>query len=94
MLNLSAHHGKTRGSTATALTKEQLKPNPAAHTLAFIAKEYVEVDDDACSACILHGVISLLTSTRQPKISLFAWVDSFTMLNANAKIWGNCQTNQ
>jgi hypothetical protein len=46
ILNLRAHHGKTRSTTATALTKEQLKPHSAAHTLAFIEKEYVEVDDD------------------------------------------------
>jgi hypothetical protein len=47
ILNLRAHHGKTRSTSATALTKEQLKPHSAAHTLAFIEREYVEVDDDA-----------------------------------------------
>jgi hypothetical protein len=40
-------HGKTLGTTAVALTKKQLKPHSAAHTLAFIEREYVEVDDDA-----------------------------------------------
>ena len=76
ILNLRAHHGKTRGTTATALTKEQLKPHSAAHTLAFIEKEYVEVDDNA-----EHFTWSdIMTATRQTRMTIFAWVDSFTLL--------------
>ena len=76
ILNLRAHHGKTRSSTATVLTKEQLKPHSAAHTLAFIEREYVEVDDDA-----EHFTWSdIMTATRQPRMTIFAWVDSFTIL--------------
>jgi hypothetical protein len=76
ILNLRAHHGKTRGTTAVALTKEQLKPHSAAHTLAVIEREYVEVDDDA-----EHFTWSdIMTVTRQPRMTIFAWVDSFTIL--------------
>jgi hypothetical protein len=76
ILNLRAHHGKTRGTTAVALTKEQLKPYSAVHTLAFIEREYVEVDEDA-----EHFTWSdIMTATRQPRMTIFAWVDSFTIL--------------
>ncbi len=76
ILNLRAHHGKTRSTSATALTKEQLKPHSAAHTLAFIEREYVEVDDDA-----EHFTWNdIMTATRQPRMTIFAWVDSFTIL--------------
>jgi hypothetical protein len=37
--HILAHHGKTRSTTASVLTKEQLKPHSAAHTLAFIERE-------------------------------------------------------
>ena len=67
ILNLRAHHGKTRSTTATVLTKEQLKPHSAAHTLAFIEREYVEVDDDA-----EHFTWSdIMTATRQPRMTIY-----------------------
>jgi hypothetical protein len=67
---------KTRGTSATALTKKQTKPHSAAHTLAFIENEYVEIDDDA-----EHFTWSdIMTATRQTRMSLFAWVDSFTIM--------------
>jgi hypothetical protein len=47
ILNLRAHHGKTQGTSANALTKEQTKLHSAAHNLAFIESEYVEIDDEA-----------------------------------------------
>jgi hypothetical protein len=58
------------------LTKEQLKPHSAAHTLAFIEREYVEVHDNA-----EHFTWSdIMTATRQTRMTIFAWVDSFTLL--------------
>ncbi len=81
ILNLLAHHGKTRSTSATPLTKEQTKPHSATHTLAFIEREYVEIDDDA-----EHFTWNdIMTGTRQPRISLFAWVDSFTILKLRYK---------
>jgi hypothetical protein len=46
------------------------------HTLKFIELNYVEKDDDA--AHYTWGEI--LTATRLPKVTLFSWVDSFTLL--------------
>ncbi len=75
MINLRAHYGKTRGTSATALTKEQLKPHSAAHTLKFIEDTYVEIDDDAPH----YTWSKVLTATRAPGMTLFAWVGSFTI---------------
>ena len=36
IINLRAHHSKTRGSTLTTLTAEELKPHSAEHTLRFL----------------------------------------------------------
>ncbi len=52
ILNLRAHHSKiskaSSGTTIiTTLIAEQLKPHFAAHTLKFMEKEYVEIDNDA-----------------------------------------------
>jgi hypothetical protein len=47
MLNLRAHHGKTRRKSLPALSAEQLKPHSAEHIIKFIEEEYVEKDDDA-----------------------------------------------
>jgi hypothetical protein len=49
--------------------------------LAFIEQEYVEVDDDASH----HTWSDILTATRQAKMTLYAWVDSFTLLGLRYK---------
>jgi hypothetical protein len=76
IINLRAHHAKTRAATLPQLTREELKPHSAEHTLRFLQSEYVEVDDDAPH----YTWSNILTATRQPRMSLFAWVDSFTLL--------------
>ena len=76
MINLRAHHSKTRTKGAVALTPKQLKPHSAAHTLEFIESTYVEMDDDAPH----YTWNDILTATRTPGMTLFAWVDSFTIL--------------
>ncbi len=76
LINLRAHHSKTRGTGAASLTREQLKPHSAAHTLKFIEDTYVEVDDDAPH----YTWSDILTATQTPKMTVFAWVDSFTIL--------------
>jgi hypothetical protein len=76
IINLRAHHAKTRASTLPALSSEELKPHSAEHTLKFLLDEFVELDDDAP-----HQTWSnILTATRQPRVTLYAWVDSFTLL--------------
>ena len=75
IINLRAHHAKARG-TLTVLTAEEQKPHSAEHTLRFLEAEYVEKDDDAPH----YTWSNILTATRQPKIALYAWVDSFTLL--------------
>jgi hypothetical protein len=81
MLNLREHFSqvskaKSGVTVVTKLTAEQLKPHSAYHTLAFIESEYVEKDDDAP-----HFTWSdILTATRQSKMTIYAWVDSFTLL--------------
>ncbi len=47
IINLRAHHAKSKGGNLTALTAEELKPHSAEHTLRFLEEEYVEKDDDA-----------------------------------------------
>jgi hypothetical protein len=59
-----------------ALTDDELKSHSAKHTLKFIEQNYVEQDDDA--AHYTWGEI--LTATRLPKVTLFTWVDFFTLL--------------
>ena len=76
IINLRADHGKTRASTLPALSSEELKPHSAEHTLKFLLDEYVELDDDAPH----HTWSNILTATRQPRMTLYAWVDSFTLL--------------
>ena len=79
MLNLRAHHGKTRverSKSLPALSAEQLKPHSAEHTIKFIEEEYVEQDDDAPN----YTWSDILTATRRPRMSPYAWVDSFTLL--------------
>ncbi len=76
MLNLRAHHGKTRDTNLPPLNAEQLKPHSAQHTITFIEQEYVELDDDAPH----YTWSDILTATRRPHMSLYAWVDSFTLL--------------
>ena len=81
MLNLREYFNqvskaKSGVTVVTKLTAEQLKPHSASHTLAFIESEYVEKDDDAP-----HFTWSdILTATRQSKMTVYAWVDSFTLL--------------
>jgi len=70
------HHAKKREGLPD-LTEDELKPHSAKHTLAFIEDEYVEKDDDASH----YTWGEILTATRMPKISLFTWVDSFTLLS-------------
>ncbi len=76
LITLRAHHGKTRGVGAVVLTKEQLKPHSAAHTLKFIEDTYVEMDDDAPH----YTWSDILTAARTPRMTIFTWVDSFTIL--------------
>jgi hypothetical protein len=58
------------------LTPEQLKPHSAAHTLKFLEDTYVEIDDDATH----YTWSDILTATRTPSMTVFAWVYSFTLL--------------
>ena len=76
MLNLRAHHGKTRDRNLPPLSAEQLKAHSAEHTIRFIEQEYVELDDDAPH----YTWSDILTATRRPRMTLYAWVDSFTLL--------------
>ena len=75
IIALRAHHGKKREGLPP-LNPDELKPHSAQHTLQFIEDEYVEKDDDASH----YTWGDILTATRMPKISIFAWVDSFTLL--------------
>jgi hypothetical protein len=75
IIALRAHHSKKRDEGLPPLNPDELKPHSAQHTLQFIEDEYVEKDDDAS-----HYTWDILTATRMPKTSLFAWVDSFTLL--------------
>ncbi len=60
---------------APALTQEQQKIHSAYHTLAFIEDNYVDDDDDAP-----HTTWDkILKATREPKMSIYNWVDSFTV---------------
>ncbi len=61
---------------ATALTEEQKKKShSASHTLAFIEENYVGDDDDAP-----HTTWDkILKATREPKMSIYNWVDPFTV---------------
>ncbi len=76
IINLRAHHAKTRANTLPALSTEELKPHSAEHTLKFLMDDYVELDDDAPH----YTWSNILTATRQPRVALYAWVDSFTLL--------------
>jgi hypothetical protein len=53
-----------------------MKPHSAVHTLEFIEDTYVEIDDDAPH----YTWSDVLPATRAPGMTLFAWVDSFTIL--------------
>ena len=64
-----------RSATLPALTAEEKKRHSAAHTLRFIQAQYVDVDDDAPHTTWDR----ILKATRDPKMSLYAWVDSFTV---------------
>ena len=64
-----------RAVGAPALTTEQKKSHSASHTLAFIEENYVDDDDDAP-----HTTWDkILKATREPKMSIYNWVDSFTV---------------
>ena len=76
IIALRAHHANKRDGLPE-LKDEELKPHSARHTLKFIEDEYVEKDDDASH----YTWGEIMSATRQPKISLFAWVDSFTLLS-------------
>jgi hypothetical protein len=76
IIALRAHHAKKRDGLPD-LTEDELKPHSAKHTLLFIENEYVEKDDDAS----YYTWGEIFTATRMPKISLFTWVDSFTLLS-------------
>ncbi len=75
IINLRAHHDGKRKADAVEMTKEQLRPHSAAHTLHFIEEEYVEKDDDASH----YTWNDILNAARTPKMTLFAWVESFTL---------------
>ena len=76
IIALRAHHSKKREEGLPPLNPDELKPHSAQHTLQFIEDEYVEKDDDASH----YTWGDILTATRMPKTSVFAWVDSFTLL--------------
>ena len=76
IIALRAHHSKKRDEGLPPLNPDELRPHSAQHTLQFIEDEYVEKDDDASH----YTWADILTATRMPKISLFTWVDSFTLL--------------
>ena len=76
IINLRAHHAKTRANALPPLSPEELKPHSAEHTLRFLMDEYVEQDDDAPH----YTWSNILTATRQHRVALYAWVDSFTLL--------------
>jgi hypothetical protein len=64
-----------RSATLPALTSVEKKQHSAAHTLSFIQAHYVDVDDDAPHTTWDR----LLKATRDPKVSIYAWVGSFTV---------------
>jgi hypothetical protein len=76
IIRLRAHHAKKRHGLPD-LVDEALKPHSAMHTIRFIELEYVEKDDDAPH----YTWGDILTATRMPKISIFTWVDSFTLMS-------------
>jgi hypothetical protein len=53
---------------------EEKLPHSAAHSLKFILKQYVDVNDDAPHITWDR----ILKATREPRTSLYSWVDSFT----------------
>jgi hypothetical protein len=81
IISLQAYHGKTRSSRAVALTPEQLKPHLAAHTLKFLEDTHVEIDDDAPH----YTWSEILTATRTPSMTVFAWVVDADMLPKKSK---------
>jgi hypothetical protein len=76
MIVLRAHHSKKRDDSLPDLPEDELKTHSARHTLKFIEDKYVEKDDDASH----YTWGDILTTSRMPKVTLFAWVDSFTLL--------------
>ena len=75
IINLRAHHDGKRKTDAAEMTKDELRPHSAAHTLHFIEEEYVEKDDDASH----YTWNDILNAVRTPRMTLFAWVESFTL---------------
>jgi hypothetical protein len=64
-----------RAGGAPALTQEQKNSHSAYHTLTFIEENYVDHDDDAP-----HTTWDkILKATREPKMDIYNWVDSFTV---------------
>jgi hypothetical protein len=63
------------GKRSVSLTDVEKLPYSAAHTLAFIQQQYVDADDDAPHTTWDR----ILKATREPKTSLYAWMDSFTV---------------
>jgi hypothetical protein len=60
-----------RSAALPALSDEEKLQHSAAHTLKFIQAQYVDADDDAP-----HTTWDkILKSTREPKTSLYTWVD-------------------
>jgi hypothetical protein len=64
-----------RSAALPALSDEEKLQHSAAHTLKFIQAQYVDADDDAPHTTWDR----ILKSTREPKTSLYTWVDSFTV---------------
>jgi hypothetical protein len=65
-----------RSAALPALSDEEKLQHSAAHTLKFIQTQYVDADDDAPHTTWDRRI---LKSTREPKTSLYTWVDSFTV---------------
>jgi hypothetical protein len=65
--------------------KDNAQKQMATIHLKFIEDQYVEKDDDASH----YTWGDTLTATRMPKVTLFAWVDSFTSLALRymVKLW-------
>ena len=64
-----------RSTALPALSDDEKLQHSAAHTLKFIQAQYVDADDDAPHTTWDR----ILKSTREPKTSLYTWVDSFAV---------------
>ena len=78
IISLREYKDGKRPQSLPPLEPTQIKIHSAAHTLAFIEENYVDKDDDAPH----YAWDGILKTTRQPKTTIFAWVESFQLLKA------------